>query len=175
MPSLGAARLYVGDDWQRVVAGLAEESALVIFRPGKTQGFWWEVQHAVAHCDPRRVFLYLPKQDRGRTYASFRRRAAEFFPHPLPLKVGKATFLAFGPEWQPRLLGRGGPSSDASMRWFLGGRAPAVREALNLALGPLGFNAKPMPLHWKEWVGICVLVVLFFQCCCGVLAGLNAR
>jgi hypothetical protein len=175
LPPLGAARLYVRDDWQRVVAGLAQASELVIFRIGRTPGFWWEVQHVLSACDPRRVLIYLPKKDRSTVYSAFRERSAAIFPQPLPHSTGQALFLGFDADWTPRPFGIRGPSGAALWRRFFGGgRAPAVREALNLALRPLGRRTRRLPLSWQEWLALFISAALLFQCC-GCILPLAAR
>jgi len=166
LPPLGAARLYVRDDWQAVVAGLARASDLVVFRIGRTEGFWWEIRHVVSACDPRRVLIYLPKKDRENVYTAFWRRAAEVFPRRLPFRTGAALFLGFDADWNPRLLGIDGPSEAARGRWWLlGGSAPIVREALNETLKPLGLDARRLPWRWRETIALFCLLYLLFQCC----------
>lgn len=154
IPPLGAARLYVqGDQWQKVVAELVAASQLVILRIGDTDGFWWEVEHIVATCDPRKVLFFLPPGDRSHKYALLRARAEKYFPYPLPEHPGEALFLGFSSEWQPQLYGRTGPSATAILRRVLvGSPAPAVREALNVALQLLGQKTRKMPLAFREWL-----------------------
>ena len=120
----------------------AQASDLVVFRIGRTEGFWWEIRHVVSACDPRRVLIYLPKKDRGKVYSAFWERSADVFPQQLPFRTGDALFLGFDADWSPHLLGRGGPTVAAGLRGLLGGRAPVVREALNEALCPLGLDAR---------------------------------
>jgi hypothetical protein len=175
LPPLGGARLYVrGDeDWRRVVGELVQASQLVIFRIGRTSGFDWELRHVLSACDPRKVLFYLPPRDRENVwapgvYAPFRRRTADLFPCPLPLDTGAAAFLGFGPGWVARPRGAEGGSFASDFRWFLGGSAPAVREALNEALRRLGVKTRPLPMQPREWLAVLVYVLLFFQCfpCC---------
>lgn len=151
LPPLGAARLYVASEWQEVVGKLVAASPLVILRIGSTEGFWWEVEHLVKTCDPRKVLFYLPPRDRGVTYADWRDRAQQLFPHKLPPRPGNAMFLGFGPDWQPIWHGKRGASLGAIIRWPFGGRAPEVREALNSALRQLGANPTGLPLLRREW------------------------
>lgn len=155
LPPLGAARLYVrdGEDWQRVVAELVRASQVVILRIGRTEGFWWEFKHLVAHCDPKKVIFYLPEEDRGALYSYLQDRAADVIPHPFPIYPGRALFIRFDPDWTPRLLGLRGPSMAARLRRLVSGSpAPAVREALNGALKRLGLNARRLPFQFREWV-----------------------
>jgi hypothetical protein len=173
LPPRGAARLYVEHDWQAVVAKLVAESQLVILRIGRTEGFWWEVRHVLETCDPSKILLYLPEEDRARAYPAFRERAHEFFPYPLPAALGGASFLAFRAGWEPWLLGKQEASSGAHSRRFLfGGRAPALREALIPYLRRGGLPATPLPLGWGEWLYLILYVVAFIQllsCCGGLL------
>jgi hypothetical protein len=157
----GAARLYVDhDNWQRVVAELVAASRLVVLRLGRTEGFWWELQYVVANCDPRKVVVYLPRNERRALYRSLCERAADLLPQPLPEHLGKALFLGFGPGWQPQLLGDLGPSFAAWFRWLMtGSPAPGVREALNPALFQVGLNFRRMPLTFGEWLLIPLAVI----------------
>jgi hypothetical protein len=43
VPRLGAARLYVGDNWKDVVRSLMERSQLIVMFAGTTPGFAWEI------------------------------------------------------------------------------------------------------------------------------------
>jgi hypothetical protein len=155
LPPLGAARLYVREEWrwQQVVADLVAASQLVILRPGETDGFWWELRHLVANCDPKMVLIYLPADDRGELYSWLRYRAVGVLPLRLPPSPGRALFLGFGPGWVPRLYGTRGPSSSARLRRLLAGSpAPALREALNGALKRLALNARRLPFKPREWL-----------------------
>ena len=75
VPPLGAARLRVSDDhWQDVVAELVRSAQLVLLRIGSSVGFFWELEHLVSTADPRKVLIFLPKEDRGAIYTEFRER-----------------------------------------------------------------------------------------------------
>jgi hypothetical protein len=162
LPPLGAARLYVaGDaDWQQVVAEMTKACPLVILRIGATPGFWWEIEHLVDAYDPQRVLIYLPRQDRNKTYKNWREKASQYFPHPLPYSVGGASFLGFGPDWEPQLYGAGRRSLGALLRLPFGGRAPEVREALNGALRQLGARPTKLPLLGREWFFYTLLLAI---------------
>jgi hypothetical protein len=163
LPPRGAARLYIDRDWQTVVARLVADSSLVILRIGQTEGFWWEVRHVLATCNPSKILLYLPKEDR-RAYVRFRERAAEIFPCDLPASFAGASFLAFRAGWEPWLLGIGKASAGARTRRFLfGGRAPALREALIPYLRRSGMRYARLPLVWTEWLYLILYVVAVFQ------------
>jgi hypothetical protein len=151
---LGAARIYVeGDNWQKVVEELVERSQLVILRAGRTPGFWWELEHLVKSCDPRKVVIYLPERDRGGLYQHLREKSVGLLPRPLPDHTAAAMFLGFGPGWEPRLLQPWGPSLGATLRRVLiGSPAPEIRNALNEALTPLGIRRRGLPLQFREWV-----------------------
>ena len=162
LPPLGAARLYVSSDWQEVVAKLAAASPLVILRIGSTEGFWWEMEHLAKTCDPRKILVYLPPRDRGAIYQQWKERAAGHLPHPLPSQPWQASFLAFRSDWQPYLLGKRGPSAGAWWRGFLAGRAPEIREALNVHLRELGANPTRLPFLGREVFFLFLIVLAFF-------------
>jgi len=154
-PQIGAARFYVRpeNDWQQVVAELVRNASMVIMRIGCTDGFWWEFQHLLANCDPRKVVIYLPRPDHGPLYRYFQRRCAGNFPHPLPTRLGQSLFLGFDEDWKPQTIGPRGPSMAARIRHLMtGSNAPAVREALNRALRPLGLSAGRLPFQFREWL-----------------------
>jgi hypothetical protein len=148
VPPLGAARLRVSDDhWQDVVAELVTSAQLVLLRIGSSVGFFWELEHLVSTADPRKVLIFLPKEDRGAIYTEFRERANKLLPSALPEDSKKATFLAFSSDWTPQLLAAEGPSSYIRLRrWLLSGTAPEIREALREVV-----TIKPMHLAVREW------------------------
>lgn len=154
----GAARMYVdGDHWQEVVSKLVADSRLVVLRIGRTRGFWWEVQHVLERCDPRKILFYLPKGDRGAHYQFLREQAAGVLPCPLPEQVGRASFLGFGPGWQPQLLGTAGASWFSRLRRLVtGSPAPILRDALNPLLAETGVRPRRMPLRLHEWFALTV-------------------
>jgi hypothetical protein len=104
-PPLGAARLYVDEaHWREVVTALIATSEFVILRIGRTDGFWWEWNHLVAHIDPTKVLIYLRVPERKELYAEFVQRVGRTLPHPLPDNSWRAIFLTFGPDWTPHLI-----------------------------------------------------------------------
>jgi hypothetical protein len=162
LPPLGAARVYVdGEHWQKVIEDLVPRSRLVLLRAGKTEGFWWEVEHLVATTDPQKVVIFLPPKDRGTVYEWLREQAVGILPQPLPEYTGLAMFIAFGPGWEPRLLGAGGPSGIATLRRLvIGSPSPGIREALNGALVTQGIRPRALPLQWREWVIVLCAVII---------------
>lgn len=62
IPTLGAARVYFGDDeWQEAVATLLRAAALVVVRAGPTENVFWEFQRARSACAPERLVLLVPR------------------------------------------------------------------------------------------------------------------
>ncbi len=162
LPPLGAARMYVGDEWQLVVERLVRGSRLVVLRAGTTEGFLWELKHLVAYCDPRKVVILIPRGMAGRGYAQFHGFAAPVFPRGLPRRSGKAPFIGFGPDWSPVLLGRDGPPFLARLRWLTGGAyAPTLRAALGERLRTLGLGSSGLPLQVREWLVLFLLIWVF--------------
>jgi hypothetical protein len=168
LPPLGAARLYVREDWQRVVTDLIAASRAVFLRIGHTKGFWWEVRHVVENCDPQKVIICLPWRRRREMYAQLRRRGADVFPRPLPPSPGDALFLTFDADWSPRLLPLTldtirfpdtmsrtvrVPDPPSPFGWFRRlwiWRVRGMRNTLNGALLKLGIPRRPMPLTPAE-------------------------
>jgi hypothetical protein len=78
----------------------------------------WEVQYIVNHVRPDQLILCLPneklkitrlsgpkkrEQRRQKVYQVFREKTQEFFPKPLPMKIGGAMFITFDQDWNPQL------------------------------------------------------------------------
>jgi hypothetical protein len=114
---LGVPRMYVGDDWESEVTRLAAGARLLIFRIGRTEGFWWEVSEIATRADPRHVLFFLPRKGfpwtRRALYRAFRARAGPILGSKLPDTLGGAEFLWFGANREPILLHPGEP------RWRL--------------------------------------------------------
>lgn len=131
LPPSGAARLYVDNDhWQDVATRLVAVAKLVVLRVGRTPGFLWELRHVVEQCDPRKVVVFLPARDRDLAYAYLREQAADMLPSPLPLHPGGALFLAFGPHWEPRLIGAPATRFRALCRRLFLAPSTVLRNAL---------------------------------------------
>lgn len=61
LPPIGAARAYVGDDWQNEVARLINECFAVVLMLGPTKGVHWEVsQLAAAEALAKTIFIVPP-------------------------------------------------------------------------------------------------------------------
>ena len=66
LPDLGAARIYLGNDWQTHVADLMARSRLIVFRVGShSPGFWWEVDCVRNVVPPERVAFWIPPEAEG--------------------------------------------------------------------------------------------------------------
>jgi hypothetical protein len=90
LPILGAAREYLSDDdWQQWVVTMMVKSSLIVFRPGASSAFWWEVAAAAEHVSPQRIAFLLP-QDPA-TYELVRAQIDQYFTmsRPLPQRLPK--------------------------------------------------------------------------------------
>ncbi|MFF7183942.1 hypothetical protein ACFZAR_01645 [Streptomyces sp. NPDC008222] len=116
LPRLGAARMYVGDDWQQVVLDLMGRARLVVVGTGFNAGVLWELEKARETLPPERLVLVVTLDPDA--YDSFRRVTADLFgAKPLPAwPDGRATVrtafrgaVHFDEDWTPRLVpfGRG--------------------------------------------------------------------
>lgn len=120
LPQLGAIRIYVGidGDWQQMVSELAKNASYVLLQIGKSDGLMWEVQHIIENVRPEQLILCLPnqkfkitrlggpkrrEQERQKVYQIFRSKTQDFFPKPLPEKIGGAMFLYFSSDWEALL------------------------------------------------------------------------
>ena len=117
LPQLGAIRIYVGvdGDWQEMVSKMADKASYVILQIGKSDGLMWEVQHIIENVKPEQLILCLPnqkfkitrlggfkkrEQERQKIYQIFRDKTQDYFPVPLPEKIGGAMFIYFAPNWE---------------------------------------------------------------------------
>lgn len=135
---LGAARMYVSDqEWQEKVSSLVGNARLVVLRLGQTEGFWWELEHAIRQMNPHQLIVLVPLIRDKAARETIRRRAEALFPKPLPEFTRSASriagvgslrgYLYFDPDWTahyvdmtrriwtmktlPRFLGFGKPSA----------------------------------------------------------------
>jgi hypothetical protein len=112
LPPLGAARLYVdGGNWEQVVVDLLSAAQLTVMRIGETKGFVWELNYVRSHCDPLKVAIFVPPDDRTLYTNFFVNRFGTLFSRPLPVSfnfIGPDTlaFVRFNQDWEPRLEGR---------------------------------------------------------------------
>ncbi len=109
--TLGAARMYVGDDeWQARVDDMLARAAAVVLQPETSAGTRWEVMRVAKAIDPRRVLLIVPNPaHRPLGYARIRALIAADFPVPLPADCAAADLFMFDAAAQPVpiVLGRG--------------------------------------------------------------------
>lgn len=106
LPFPGAKKVYVADDeWQDVVSQWIDEAAAVVLEPGGSgKGLSWEIAYIVRHVAPVKILIILPRV-RG-DYKSVRDYLGDFFPTPLPEKVGRGIrLLTFKPNWEPFPIG----------------------------------------------------------------------
>lgn len=133
LPLLGAARIYLPEEsWQESVRHLMRAAQLVVIHADVSRGLLWEMEAAKELVRPERLLISLlawKHQDgetRQRLYETFQRNAEAFLPGRLPPRVGRASFIVFGPGGEPRPI--------AVSRWkrllLCGMFIPAVRESL---------------------------------------------
>jgi hypothetical protein len=120
-----------------------------------TEGFWWEIKHAVASCDPRKVVICLPTRNRREMYAYLREKASGVLPGAFPPDPGNAMFVAFRPSWEPILLA---PRRFHLLRRLVVSRAPKMRDALNDVLSRLDVPSGEMPYTFAELIGLFGLI-----------------
>lgn len=109
LPTLGAARMYVGDQgWRERVTEILKGAALVMMQMGNTEGLAWEVSACIEHVEPRRLVLVVPRDQRE--VEAFAANNAAKFPHGLPLierrdglSVGNVRAIVyFLRDWTPK-------------------------------------------------------------------------
>jgi len=158
-PTLGAARIYLDEDWQSQVVGLMSVARLVVLRTGQTENLLWELERATQMLRPEQLLLLVPS---GRKeYEAFRARAESYFPRPLPeypsrtpSRAGLRGFVCFEPDWTPRFLTFRNMFLRGSM---LNPLPPALKATLRPVYERLGVPWRPPSINWVR-----VLVACFF-------------
>ncbi|MFE7569824.1 DUF4429 domain-containing protein [Streptomyces sp. NPDC057539] len=108
--TLGAAKARVKDeDWRPAVTMLMSRCQLTMMRCGEGESLFWELQQAVRLLRPEQFVILVPR-DRD-LYETFRERAAQIMPHPLPeLSVRRhvrqrlVAAIRFSGNWRPRVI-----------------------------------------------------------------------
>jgi hypothetical protein len=164
-PERGAATLQLSDDeWQSRVGELLNRATLVVLKVGNTERFWWETQQVLTMLPPEKVLFVLgattspqPPANAEGSYLAFRSRVEKMLPKPLPTKLGKACFLAFGPGWEPMLLGEVGRLWQAG--YF---RQPSyIDEGLSPVLRRFGVEIeKPRMISRGVWKIVIAGIIL---------------
>lgn len=166
LPEVGALRLYVDDaNWQPTVRALMARAQLTLFLAGSSDGFWWELQHAVRNLEPTKFVVLLPfdKQD----YVAFREEAMQRLALKLPdvrrisrLEGNIRAVLYFDAAVKPHLYSSYQMRARDALR--LGhfsiskGMASYLRVLLRPAYENLGIKWLPMPTPWGS-----LLIFLF--------------
>jgi hypothetical protein len=164
LPTLGIARMYVGEDWQQKVTDLVRRAQLVVLRPGWTPSLQWEFQHVIQNASPKKVLLLIPFDKQN--YEAFSTWAQMLFPKPLPTyqgtgKMGKnlAGVVYFDYDWTPHFRKlynpkAAFPSYTDELKWSL--------EPVFVQLG-LSYHSPPLG-RWKaiSCLIILILVVILF-------------
>lgn len=143
LPTLGAARLYVGEEeWRATVDALLDRARLVIYRAGETPGFWWEVERGAARLRPEQVAFLIPHDEAG--YEDFRRRVERILPARMPdyaaSKLAAKTLqgiVFFHPDWT-------GEFAAFHSKAF---RSSSTKGLMQLALRPVFEN---VGAAWKK-------------------------
>ncbi|MGP3974141.1 DUF4429 domain-containing protein [Streptomyces sp. 8N114] len=108
---LGAAKGRVADtDWRPAVTTLMEHCRLTVLRCGEGASLYWELGQAVTLLDPHQLVILVPSDHR--LYETFRERAAEIMPHPLPAvpmpprraRPRLVAAIRFSPDWRPQVV-----------------------------------------------------------------------
>ena len=136
-PPLGAARIYVGDNWQEVVKELIAGAHTVIVRLGSSAGLWWEIETVLAGVPRERILFQLPEWglfgiQRRRAYREFRRRTRHLLRHPLPPGCLFVRFIAFDETGKAVMMR---PSWWRILFWPVVSPEKSFRSALNYKLG----------------------------------------
>jgi hypothetical protein len=159
LPLLGAARIYLKDDWQGSVKYLMTISQLVIIHADVSEGLLWEINAAKELVPPERLlisFLAWEKQDkatRKKLYASFRRRSVSF-KECLP-QSNDALFLLFDSAWNPIPV----KLRTSAKLIFFGRGTDSIRETLRPHLKKRGMN---IGLRKNVVYAVNILVTTYF-------------
>jgi hypothetical protein len=95
LPLPGATRMYVGEEWQRVVTWMMQRASLVVLEASVQPGVLWELWQARRTVAPHRLIILLgPTVRSRRRYEEFRANAERLLcvglpEWPLPLPPGQ--------------------------------------------------------------------------------------
>jgi len=160
LPTLGIARMYVGEDWQQKVTDLVRRARLVVLRPGRTPSLRWEFQHVIQNAPPKKVLLLIPSHKQN--YEAFSSWAQMLFPKPLPTYKGPDIIeeklvgvVYFDYDWTPHFRNLGNPKAAF----------PSYTDELKWSLEPvfaqLGLSFRPPPLgRWKAISCLIILIIV---------------
>jgi hypothetical protein len=112
---LGAERRYCeNEDWKDEVGSLIAQARFVVIQAGASTGLLWEINEVTKRLKPEQILISLRNKDRvfrpasdefaQDQYDKFRAMTSRFLLHPLPEKLGDATFLCFEADWKAHLL-----------------------------------------------------------------------
>lgn len=113
MPPVGAARLYCSEesDWRQLVGGLLINSALVVLRPGNSEGVRWELQQVLASKHRNRCALLLVDSEGlpfdKKTYLQFRDLVAQTCSVDLPIAGWNAWLMYFDSQGRAQTVDAG--------------------------------------------------------------------
>jgi hypothetical protein len=109
LPELGARRVYFSHQiWQQSVGELMSEAALVVLRPARTSGIWWEISYAMAKVRPERLLIVIPfDANQYEVFAQeFERRCGIKLPQYQFKNIYSINaFVYFDLDGSPRLVG----------------------------------------------------------------------
>lgn len=119
---VGAARVYVKDDWKREISEYMKRARLVIVRPGDSPSIRWEVCQVLATVPPERILFYLRFRGWGkrkqRAYEAFRECVRARLGAELPERPGKAQYLTFDASGRPRFVREANRLADLTRQVF---------------------------------------------------------
>jgi hypothetical protein len=101
LPQVGGSTIYLGEDWKERVAGLMDESQLVLIRMAMSQGIDWEIDTVFQKVDHEKIIisLHLWREAFSGKRSEFYERLKEYlsrkFQVELPPKIENGVFLTF--------------------------------------------------------------------------------
>jgi hypothetical protein len=109
LPTVGAARFYVGDDrWNQKVAEIASVAQLVIWASGTTDGLRWELQYLLKMLAPGRLLLWLHPNILGlhgaareAEWRKFLEQFGDLLPAQFPAAIGETRFIYLRADGAP--------------------------------------------------------------------------
>ena len=121
---------------------------LVIFRVGRGDGLWWEIEEAMDIIKPEKIIFLIPDDDP--VFQNFRQKLQRLIPHNIPdficeeeISTTIEAILYFGPDRTPYLS----PLKDAGFRMNLSQPLkPMLRIALKPVYNQLNLRWTPPPV-----------------------------
>ena len=118
IPPVGAARIYVGDEWKDVVRKYLEISQMVLMFAGTTPGFAWELGEIFRSAPFKPTMIVLPfclKRHKAEEVAAFVNTFSEASGHALDADLRQTRAIYFRQDKQPVYVIKQNAAAEAEL------------------------------------------------------------